>query len=464
MTHDGGDTWYYEFGGTFQPGQYNFTIFANDTYGNWNYTSGYDFIVNDIIAPNITNIIAPSTTPNSNVIITANVTDAYWNSIDTVLANVTWDSTSELLVMVYNPATGLYNATFTNTTLEGTYNITIIANDTYGNTANATSQFTISKITPPATPGGGGAPPIATTRCGDGLCSDMEDCDSCPEDCGTCHVVIPENVTIDVELFEKVDGLNIPIQNLTSVILNEKQLVLVLKNTGDTVFENLSFRLLYPKDELVPDEIHYGTPVGWGLENLIGWKLLGPVRDSDLTKWADQEIYITDRLDPQSEVEVLLDMLPPITKIRIAELIFQVLSYNTVIAEEKANLGIIVPPSIVTAEYNKESDTVDLFILVNNLNSSKRIDSVYIEFNLNDGKTTKIFELFGPYKIDANDIMVIADKYKLADNIGGKTYNMTIKVYSSINMISRTADILDLGERQPKENPSLLSGLTNSFK
>jgi len=80
--------------------------------------------------------------------ITANVTDNV--ALDTVLANITWDSKNELLVMTDNDGDDVFNASFTNTTFVGRYNVTITANDTMGNVNSTESTyFNIRDITPP---------------------------------------------------------------------------------------------------------------------------------------------------------------------------------------------------------------------------------------------------------------------------------------------------------------------------
>ena len=74
--------------------------------------------------------------------------------------------------------------------------------------------------------------------------------------------------------------------------------------------------------------------------------------------------------------------------------------------------------------------------------------SVYIEFNLNEGRKTKIFELFGPYTVAADDIMIIADKYIMNKNIGEQSYDINIKVYEGISRNSIAEAELDLSNRE----------------
>ncbi|MFC1697543.1 hypothetical protein ACFL1H_04380, partial [Nanoarchaeota archaeon] len=132
-------------------GQYNLSFNITDLANNNNVTYS-SFIINDVTAPIITDISPASGStyePYSIINISANVTDPYYNNVDTVLANITWDSTFELLEMVYNATSGLYEVIFTNTTLTGTYNVNIIANDTSNNINQSSFNFNIFNTVPP---------------------------------------------------------------------------------------------------------------------------------------------------------------------------------------------------------------------------------------------------------------------------------------------------------------------------
>ncbi|MFC1801776.1 beta strand repeat-containing protein, partial [Nanoarchaeota archaeon] len=149
-----GTDWYYNttFTDTLIPGQYNVTYYASDIAGNSNTTTSY-FIVNDITNPSVTVVeptVGSSYVQNTIINISASVTDAYYNNINSVIANVTWDSTYQEVTLTYNAGTGLYENTFNNTSLVDQYNITIIATDNANNINNTeTSYFTIYDVTSP---------------------------------------------------------------------------------------------------------------------------------------------------------------------------------------------------------------------------------------------------------------------------------------------------------------------------
>jgi len=82
--------------------------------------------------------------------LSANISDPFYNNIDTVIANVTWDSTYEEVVLVYNPSTGLYEGNFSNTSTADAYNVVIIATDNSGNVNDTTTTyFNILDTEPP---------------------------------------------------------------------------------------------------------------------------------------------------------------------------------------------------------------------------------------------------------------------------------------------------------------------------
>ncbi|MFC1754904.1 NEW3 domain-containing protein [Thermoproteota archaeon] len=148
-----GDIWNYTFytDSTYPGGLYNVRIIAIDSADNVNATETTSFTVNDITNPVVKDINPPEAEPfNQTAVIniTANVTDE--TNVSTVLANITWDATSQLLVMQDLDGDGQYNATFTDTIMIGTYNITIIANDTSNNVNDTeTSYFIVSDVTDP---------------------------------------------------------------------------------------------------------------------------------------------------------------------------------------------------------------------------------------------------------------------------------------------------------------------------
>ena len=84
-----------------------------------------------------------SYTQTTNVEIKANVSDE--SGVDSVRANVSWDSTYEIMDMTDPETNGQYTVGFNTTTFVGIYNITILANDSNGNDNNETTWFQITK-------------------------------------------------------------------------------------------------------------------------------------------------------------------------------------------------------------------------------------------------------------------------------------------------------------------------------
>jgi len=98
------------------------------------------------IPPNVT-ILSPVESSIFNasdvVNITTNVTSRN-ETVDTVLANVTLPNATIRQVELLNLATDIFNFTFTETSLDGVYNVTIIANNTNGTiNATETTNFTV---------------------------------------------------------------------------------------------------------------------------------------------------------------------------------------------------------------------------------------------------------------------------------------------------------------------------------
>jgi len=149
-----GTEWCYDyvFTNTTWPGGYNITINITDPNNNTN-TPLTHFTIIDVTPPTVI-ILTPTNGNNysqgSDVSITVNVTDPYFDNMGTVTANITWDATYEEVPLIFNLTTGLWEDTFTNTTSVDTYNLTIIATDNDNNINDSeTTSFTIQDTTPP---------------------------------------------------------------------------------------------------------------------------------------------------------------------------------------------------------------------------------------------------------------------------------------------------------------------------
>jgi hypothetical protein len=135
-------------------GLFNVTIIANDTSNNINNTLTTNFTVNDILPPDVTNIlpINSSVFNVSNTIeIAANVTDDV--QIDYVIANITLPNGTIQQLQLTNASTHLnkFNVSYTIPAITGLFNVTIIANDTSNNLNNTlTTNFTVNDITKPS--------------------------------------------------------------------------------------------------------------------------------------------------------------------------------------------------------------------------------------------------------------------------------------------------------------------------
>jgi hypothetical protein len=129
------------------------TMYANDSSGNTNNSETLIFTL-DNTPPNVTQLIPinSSTFNISNPIqIGASINDSTF--IDAVFANVTYpNGTTELIVLSNQTGSPeVFNISYTIPLLNGTYNITFIANDTTNNrNASEITFFVAGDITPPA--------------------------------------------------------------------------------------------------------------------------------------------------------------------------------------------------------------------------------------------------------------------------------------------------------------------------
>ncbi len=128
-------------------GTYDFTIWANDTNDNWNYSSG-SFLVRDSIMPELSNLITiPSLQEvfeqvNVSIIVTDNF-ELFDVWINITYPNGSWENTTM--------EKGSLNEFFKDQSYDiiGVYDFTIWANDTSDNWNSSSGFFTIQDNTPP---------------------------------------------------------------------------------------------------------------------------------------------------------------------------------------------------------------------------------------------------------------------------------------------------------------------------
>ena len=137
-------------------GTFNLTIVANDssTHKNINASSSILLVVNDFVAPAVTDLrpVANTDYNVSDLIeIAANATDNV--AVHTVMANLTYPNTTRAqLALSRISGTDKYNNSFTIPPLTGRYNLTILANDTSGRLNNTETSFFVSADTSAPTP------------------------------------------------------------------------------------------------------------------------------------------------------------------------------------------------------------------------------------------------------------------------------------------------------------------------
>jgi hypothetical protein len=143
MIYDSGSGKYHDNRAYDVIGTYQFTIWTNDTSGNWNLSSG-EFEINDIGLPTITDVTALPDPQEVNgfVDISADIEDNY--DLSEVWVNITdpnGDSVGNFS-MIYDSGSGKYhdNRAYD---MVGTYQFTIWANDATGNWNSSSGEFEV---------------------------------------------------------------------------------------------------------------------------------------------------------------------------------------------------------------------------------------------------------------------------------------------------------------------------------
>jgi hypothetical protein len=124
---------------TIAEGYHNVTFYVNDSV-NWMNSSSVNFTI--MIQPNITNSNVDKRLVlfNESVNITTNIAD---DNLNSAWMNITWPNGLSILRSMSNSSSSYYYG-FNETNQTGNYNVTIFANDTFGNYNNVSVNFTVA--------------------------------------------------------------------------------------------------------------------------------------------------------------------------------------------------------------------------------------------------------------------------------------------------------------------------------
>lgn len=139
---------YYNLTGLWANTNYTLSTRTVDINGNINLTwvNKTASTTNYPLIQNITPVIGTTYYQNSNVTISANITDSY--GIENVTVDVIWDSGAQTLVLTDSNLDNVYEVNFTNTLDFATYNITITAINNLGDSSQNITDFDIISNTP----------------------------------------------------------------------------------------------------------------------------------------------------------------------------------------------------------------------------------------------------------------------------------------------------------------------------
>ncbi|MBI4448804.1 S8 family serine peptidase [Candidatus Woesearchaeota archaeon] len=129
---------------TTSPGNYTYRVIANDSSGNLNSTASSTFVIADIITPTVSNIQPTSGSTafaNETVTVSVNATDN--SAIRRAVARVVRPDGIGHELNLTNTTLDIFSSPFTLTNITGQYNISISVNDTWNNTANISTTFTV---------------------------------------------------------------------------------------------------------------------------------------------------------------------------------------------------------------------------------------------------------------------------------------------------------------------------------
>jgi len=222
--------------------------------------------------------------------------------------------------------------------------------------------------------------------------------------------VIPE-VTDD---FLKGIDLIVP-EKIFAIATQRSEFDAKIKNNNDESAESIVLELNWPQLATGYLPIHQLKRLFWNSINLVGLSFHGKVNPGS---WEWDLLEPNYMVLPESTEAFRIMLTPPAVKPQTVNLGITAYTGDLQIRSAQVPVEIEVNEFDIHQEYDSERKLLSLFMIIDNRNKPER-KNINIEFNINKARKTVIAEYFGPYTIPANEVVILAQEYKVSNDIKG---------------------------------------------
>jgi hypothetical protein len=237
----------------------------------------------------------------------------------------------------------------------------------------------------------------------------------------------------------------------------------IIYNPTNETLHNVTLNVETPQIEELPYPISYPNRMGWDMEQLTGWSIVSDVLDPRIMRWELQSLSVIEDLAPNQSVEMPVNITVPLTKTENTTFKLSMFANNVRISNRIVIVGMVMPNVKVVGDYHNDTGASDIYIAIKNMTLANS-SNIMVEFDLNDGHNTVVYDYFGPYTADSDGKLIIAQRYHFSDYIGGKVYDMHVRVYNGFTLVYETDGKLDLTQKPVKKPNTVIDALFGVFR
>ncbi|MEE9525608.1 MAG: hypothetical protein V3V78_03325 [Candidatus Woesearchaeota archaeon] len=248
-----------------------------------------------------------------------------------------------------------------------------------------------------------------------------------------------------------------------AVTVEDEALCFSFVNTGDKVFHNVTFEIVAPALQEIPNVAHTGRLFGWGFDDLLGWSASSVVDDPRATQWTVSDPIIRDTINPGDVVDIGLGFLRPLSTNDAETLRLKVTSGDDVLYSRAIPVDLNGETFAVVIDKRDNESLFDIYFLISNTHNIDKEYTIELSMNLEadedyvpsssffrgffgsmfKSKVSSTEEVYGPYLIKAGETVMFAYQYEYVDKFVND-YELEYALYDDTELVEKRTSDFDL--------------------
>ncbi len=189
-----------------------------------------------------------------------------------------------------------------------------------------------------------------------------------------------------------------------------------LKNNNELSVESVRYDITGPVIVTEYYPLHPFKRLFWDQQQLLGWSYHGKINPRVLD-WDWDVPAPLEQLLPKTTDTVTFGVVPPAIKPQAVDLSVSAYSGDVLLRARTVPMDVDVADFHVDYEYEPDSQLLSVFFIIDNRRQEKK--HINIELNIAQNRQTELAEYYGPYTVPANNVLLLAQEYKLSNDLIG---------------------------------------------